>query len=250
VKVSVICASRLQPNPFGSGLNLYLDRALMSAKRQGLPEGVELELIVGVDAGVWDIPKRFDDGVTVVHSDGKGQAAALNAGVKCSTGEVISFIEDDDIWVGGKVGIQLQALERYQFVSCNQREIDEQGGFCRYNDFATPSGWIMPRATWEKVGPFDETFRWHMDTEWLGRLNAAGITRSHIIHDNGGGRPWVANIARVSHVMNHPEYREPFVNRMINPEGGMERIRKDPELAAQSAEEHARMMERFGCFPW
>ncbi len=78
-----------------------------------------------------------------------------------------------------------------------------------------------------------------------------------IIHDpnpsdnrRGGGTAWLHNVAQFSAVMNHPEYKEPFVNRMVNPEGGMERIKKDPEAARQSAEEHERMFGRWSCYPW
>ena len=49
----------------------------------------------------------------------QGLAAALNAGLKASSGEIIAFLEQDDIWLPDKLSRQLAALENKQIATCN-----------------------------------------------------------------------------------------------------------------------------------
>ena len=263
MKLSVIVPSRLQPNPASHTGNLYLDRALSSIQRCEVT-GVELEIIVALDErkGPWRIgkwgmarglPARFHGGsVRTVASGARSQAAAVNAGVKASTGDCIAFLEDDDQWYPDKLRYQLPLLDRHGFVSCNQREIDEQANFVRLNNFATPSGWLMHREVWDKVGPMDTTFQYHVDTEWLGRLNRSVYKRAHLVSIGAEKEPrgWLQQIAQYSAIVQSEDVTEPLVARTVNPGGGMERIRTDPEAAAQSMREHEIMMERFGSVPW
>jgi hypothetical protein len=206
------------------------------------------------------------------------------------TGDVVAMIEDDDAWRPGKLAIQLDVLTKgYAFCSTTQRESDQDGNFRGTNAFACPSTWVMPRDTWDAVGPFDETFRWHVDTEWLGRLNRVckerGWKRAHIAH-TGAERDgsWLANVARFSDIGHDDEIMEPLVDRTVNEQGGMAAIRMDAERlkaefrasrspaefrsadeaqaawrafvasqdspAGESEREHGRMFERWGMIPW
>ncbi len=259
MKVSVIIPSRLQENLNGdiNGVaTLWLDRAVNSVLRQEVD--AELEIVVGLSPGHPPIPERFQDGlVKFVVADKPGQAAAVNAAVRASAGGVLAFLEDDDYWRSArKLAIQLPWLDDYHLVTSNQREVDWQGNYIRVNDFATPSGWVMDRVTWEDVGEFNETFRYHVDTEWLGRArgNAVGNADSRRGHMVPSGTvvstsPWLTNVARFSDVLFHDE-PEPLVERMVNPDGGMSTIAKNPEAAEQSQKEHREMVKRFGFVPW
>ena len=257
MKISVIVPSRLAVNPAGVAAaasdvmadpkdrELYLERALMSVKRQALPAGCQVEMVVGLDAGAV-LPARFGD-VRSANSDGTGQAKAVNAAVAASTGDVLAFLEDDDVWAGPKLSYQLPLLDSYAFVSSNQREVDESGAWIRTNDFATPSGWVMPRTTWDAVGPMLEGWL-HCDTEWLGRLNATGLRRVHLVEKDAPMREWIVNVARRSQIGQTRE-RDPLVTRTHNPRGGMASIASGARLE-QSQDEHAIMTERFGAPPW
>ncbi len=267
MKLSVIVPSRLAVNPASHTDNLYLDRALTSIQRQ-TDTSLEVEVIVALDERPWSLPlmferksrmarglpARFHDGVvrTVAPPKGhRGQAAAVNAGMKAATGELLAILEDDDQWYPEKLAYQLPLLKDHDFASCNQREVDVYTNFQRVNNFATPSGWLMKREVWEKVGPMDETFKWHVDTEWLGRLNRTGLKRVHLI--NSGERDprgWLPHIAKHSEVVEHLDVTEPLVARTVNPDGGMSRIAKDPEAAAESETEHQIMLFTFGEVPW
>ena len=257
-RISVVIPSRLQENLNGhlEGVKtLWLDRAINSVFRQNTD--AELEVVVGLSPGHPDIPDRFGDGITFVAAPRPGQAAAVNAAVNASKGDVLAFLEDDDYWRSlNKLAIQLPYLDAYKLVTSNQREVTFDGQFVRINDFATPSGWLMRRKTWDEVGGFDESFRYHVDTEWLGRANqkigARVGDRVHLVESacrNMRGRPWLVNVARHSSINTHDE-PDPLVERMVNPEGGMATIASDSVAAAQSVTEHRIMVERFGEVPW
>lgn len=270
MKISVIVPSRLQVNPNSEVGNLWLDLALMSVRRQTCWAEHEWEIVVGMDSSVempgqmphadqlrrmlegdfGGLPKRFSD-VKPVCASPPGQAIAVNAAARNTTGDVITILEDDDTWEPNKLAHQLPLLESFDFVSCNQREMaDDRSTWIRTNDFPTPSGWVMKRALWDEMGGFDETFKYHMDTHFIGKLNAAKKRRIHLVEKSPNwGRPWLGYVAQHS-VISETEEHGPLVVRTVNPKGGMARIASDPKEAAVSREEHQRMLEQFGEVPW
>ncbi len=252
MKISIIIPSRLAVNPMSESSALYLRRAIGSVRRQRM----EPEIVVGLSPEHGDgayIAVSETLGVRAIVAGRPGQAAAVNAAVAASTGDVLAFLEDDDHWSDNRLEYGLAALESgFDFVSSNQREVTVDGSFVRVNDFATPSGWMMTRDLWSRVGPMNEHSKWHLDNEWLGRLNESGAKRLHLIEvgaDREPRREWLRNIMQFSKAATTEE-REPLVTRTVNPDGGMSRIARDPVAKNESRTEHGALWERFGCIPW
>jgi hypothetical protein len=95
----------------------------------------------------------------------------------------------------------LHALQKVDFVSSTQLEVNENGIIESINDFPTPSGWVMKKHVWESVEIFNEQYRWHLDNEWLGRLAKKGNTRAHLVEATAPvvankmvRRPWLQNV--------------------------------------------------------
>ena len=252
--VSVICPSRLQLDVREKG-SLLVEKAISSVRKQSAWSTHDCELILALGPEIEVPSSSFLRGVQVVRGERPGQAAAMNAGVKASRGDMIAFIEDDDTWNPLKIAVQLQALtrasklRRRQFASSSQMEVDMEGKRVQVNDFATPSGWLMGRDIWDLVGPLNESFRWHLDSEWLARLNAAGVSRVHLIDDSRPVRDLILVMARYSHIENTGLIL-PLVTRLINPEGGMSRINSDKDCARQSRSEYNKIRSAFGEIPW
>ena len=118
-------------------------------------------------------------------------------------------------------------------------------------DFPTPSSWVMPRELWLRLGGMDEAFDYHLDTEFLGKVNAAGVKRIHLTDRGGLGRgsAWLAEVGRWSTIA-VTRHERPLVYRTHNPAGMMARIRSDPEVLARSRALHEEMKRRYGCVPW
>lgn len=262
--LSVVIPSRLGPaSPSDPDGRWYVERAIENVRGQtALRDGLGLQLIVGVDAGQGErAQERLGPGVVIVEAPRPSQASALNAAIPRATGDVIAFIEDDDLWSEDFLEIALRQLADCDFVSSTQLEVTQEGEVLRIFDYATPSSWVMPRATMTQVGLFDEEYRWHLDTEWLGRLGQSGLRRVHLVEATApldweqvvATRVGLPDILRSGggHVrLVRHDSPWPLVRRTCHPGSGMAQIAKDPVKAAASKAEYDRMWKRFRCIPW
>ncbi len=259
--IAVVIPSRLEG---GKGSKLFVEQAIEAAGMQAIPSGIRLSFLVGIDADA-QVPPCFDrrPDVSFVRSRGRGQAAAINAAASAAAQnhDFIALLEDDDRWEPNFLAWALSFLDTCDFVSSNQLEIDAEGRCIRVNDFPTPSGWIMATDLWRTVGPFDESFRWHLDNDWLGRLAFSHANRVHLVEATAPiavdscaqVRPWIANVLTQggprSAVRRHLSSR-PLVRRLVHPDSGMYRIATNPAAAAESQNEYQQLIARYGRIPW
>jgi len=254
----VVIPSRLKHATSGE---LFLEKAINSILNQRAAERIKVDIAVGVDAGA-----SYPQGAAVSRaeffaSSSASQAAALNAAARGLSHDLIAILEDDDEWAPEFLDTALVALEQADFVSSTQLEVDTKGQIVCINDFPTPSGWIMRRSTWVAVGGFDETYRHHLDNEWLGRLALSDLRRIHLIEATaplGHGhvaamRPWLgrvlANGGPNVRLFRHA-FLLPLVRRLAHSESGSAQTSKDASERATSEAEYERLTVRFGRIPW
>ena len=152
------------------------------------------------------------------------------------------------------------SIVEYDFVSSNQLEILPDGKISGINDFPTPSGWFMRRDLWDEIGGMDTSYRYHLDSDWLGRLSDAGKRRIHLIEttapqnseERREKRPFLSSFIDAkpgfNFVSRHDE-KVPLVLRSANPQGGMSMIRTNAEARARSHEEFTRLITVYGRCP-
>jgi glycosyltransferase involved in cell wall biosynthesis len=92
----------------------YLAQALESVVRQ---THTEIEIVV-VDDGSTDrsadVARSYPDSrVRVVEQPNGGPAAARNHGVRLARGELLAFLDADDLWEPRKLELQLEALQAH-----------------------------------------------------------------------------------------------------------------------------------------
>lgn len=153
----------------------------MYNSRQWIAETLESALaqtwtpleVICVDDGSGDgspdfIRERFPS-VRVVEQENQGQAVARNRGVMEARGDVIAFLDADDIWFPGKIARQMEVLGAHPeaaFVHSGWARPGWKGTGAggavvdlsflplAYGYFVCPSGVVVRRQRFEEVGGF------------------------------------------------------------------------------------------------
>jgi len=130
---------------------LYLGEAIDSVLKQIYP----IHEVIVVDNGSTDgsrkTAERFGGPVRVIDEPVACIARARNAGVGAATGDLIAFLDADDLWDPAKLSRQIEVLE--------QPEVDLV--FTRMRDFISPELTENQRASFSEIGTFDG---WHAST--------------------------------------------------------------------------------------
>jgi glycosyltransferase involved in cell wall biosynthesis len=147
--------------------------------------------VIVVDDGSTDrtvpIVEGFGDAVRLLrHPENRGEAAARNTGLAAASGEVIVMHDADDRMLPQRIRVQLQHLvagaPAVGCVIARTRSFDDRGQALPAwaTDPGDPDRYgsalvVAWRATYDRVGGYDETFVTGTDSDWLIRVKAAGL---------------------------------------------------------------------------
>jgi glycosyltransferase involved in cell wall biosynthesis len=112
-----------------------------------------------------------------------GPAAARNAAVAASSGELLAIFDADDLWPASRLAVQADYLVRHLEVGCvlgRQEWIDPPPWFTRDPVYGELDGIplvsaMLRRSAFEAVGGFDESFTHSEDMDLMFRLREHGI---------------------------------------------------------------------------
>jgi glycosyltransferase involved in cell wall biosynthesis len=170
----------------------YLAEALHSIRAQSRP----VEEIIVVDDGstddTADVAEKFGPPVRCVRQRNAGQSAARNHGVRQSRGDMLAFLDCDDLIHPKKIERQLRRfaqapelmlIEAYaqNFWSPEIPEDQRQlAGWQALTHSDTPwpefiATWLFRREVWERVGEFDEGRQFAEDSDWRDRVRFSGM---------------------------------------------------------------------------
>jgi len=154
----------------------WVGEAITSVLAQTYPH---LELIV-VDDGSHDatpaVVRACGPELTYIRQAHAGVSAARNRGVEIARGELVAFLDSDDLWLPGKLAAQVALLQQQQHIqACYTDEIWIRHGV-RVNPkrihqkhsgwlfepslprcIISPSSIMLRRTLWNQLGGFDET---------------------------------------------------------------------------------------------
>jgi glycosyltransferase involved in cell wall biosynthesis len=161
----------------------YLAQCLASVRSQGYPD---LEHLV-VDGGSMDATQRIvvENGARWVSRPGLTQTAAINAGLRSATGEVVAWLNADDLYAPGTLATVADRFAASPHLDALYGDCDvigergqrlwrqEPGAYDfdrllrRGNTLAQPAVFLR-RRVFDQVGYLDESLDFGMDYElWL-----------------------------------------------------------------------------------
>jgi glycosyltransferase involved in cell wall biosynthesis len=163
----------------------YLAEALDSALAQGYEP---LEIIV-VDDGSTDASAAIARArpVRYVRLEHQGLARARNAGIKAARGEIVAFLDADDVWLPGGLEARVSHLlgdPGLGYVLSRMEVFFEPGterpSWIRERVLSAPQHgffqtFVGHRGVFDEVGLFDPAFEPSDDIDWFARAKDAGV---------------------------------------------------------------------------
>lgn len=170
-----------------------IERTIRSVLDQGYPN---LEYIIqdgGSPDGTREILERYSDRLHHWESvRDNGQTDAINRGFKHASGEIMAYLNSDDLLLPGTLNCIARYFEEHPEVGAvyghrvliddQDREIgrwilpSHDDRVLSWADYIPQETLFWRRSAWDKVGgKFDESFHFAMDWDFLLRLRDAGV---------------------------------------------------------------------------
>jgi len=204
----------------------YLLECLHSILLQTVPPFEVLVIDDGSTDSSAQVASSCGPSVVCLREPHRGQGAARNRGVAAARGELIAFLDADDVIPPRKLETQLarfRARDDLQFsdayirnfwspeLPADQR-LDRPREAFTHGEAPKPHSiitWVCRRELFEQVGGFDEQRRFGEDTEWRDRLDAGGVAAETVDAVLGFRRLHRHNLTR----RHYDEYLREIVRR-------------------------------------
>lgn len=173
------------------------------------------------------------------HEQSRGLAAARNVGVQAAAGELVAFLDDDDIWLPNHLQSMVAVFDQHPdvaMVGAATPFYDTDTGAIRplshhtvlgyvtldsvlEEGFSTPSGIMVRKQYFEAIGAFNESFPAYEDQDLLFRMlerfpcyflnEVVGYYRLHSSNMTRNELPMALNSIKMleAFLARHPTYR-------------------------------------------
>jgi glycosyltransferase involved in cell wall biosynthesis len=206
----------------------FIERTLLSVRNQKT-SGFEVEHVVfdgGSTDNTTDVLKRFGQFIRWESKKDKGQTDAVNQGIRATNGEIIGWLNSDDIYypnaiqnvvdffiknpdvdvvygLADHIDLEDTAFETYPSEPWNFERLKETCFICQPALF-------FRREVILKHGYLDETLNDCMDYEYWLRLGKAGVQFGYLEKKLAGSRLYADNKTLGSRVKVHKEINDMF----------------------------------------
>lgn len=167
----------------------FLDAALVSIRDQTRPADQVVVIDDGSTDGSATIALRMAEDWPALHvlrrANG-GLSTALNDGISAASGDLVTFLDADDVMVPTRLEQQARHLRDnpdVDLVYGREEVLVEDGvsapAWIRPGDDGKPRPYMMSlmvhRAAFERVGEFDPSLAMSQDLDWMVRARATGL---------------------------------------------------------------------------
>jgi len=180
--------------PVYTGAN-FLKEALDSIQKQTYDNYEVIVVDDGIGEDISSMLAAYPNAI-FLRQDHQGVAAARNYALEYSTGEIIAFLDADDLWSEDKLQKQIDYLKEHpeceivfsktenftkllqEDMTSRQRQLlDTKISNCMVSS-------CVRRSVFEKYGNYQEKYEYGEDTEIMARWAAAGVNLDHCLADN------------------------------------------------------------------
>ena len=178
IKISIVMPSYNQ--------GIYIDSAIKSILNQKYPD---LELIIIDNLSIDNtntVLKKYDEKLTIIREKDRGQTNAINKGFRVAKGEILAYLNSDDLYAQNTLKIVSDYFEKHtkaKIVYGKGGFIDKKGKFIGYYKTQFPTldnlfkecvisqpTVFMRKEVYEQIGPFDENLKYAMDYDYWIRV--------------------------------------------------------------------------------
>ncbi len=155
----------------------FLAEAIESVLAQTWPRVEAIVVDDGSTDGSADVAREYP--VTYVHQAHACVAAARNRGVGMARGELVSFLDHDDLWLPRKLELQVEALVRRPSAGicmCRFRTLTDGSPEAGESQSTGQLGTLLVRReVFDEIGLFDTRYPAGDDTDWFLRAKDLGV---------------------------------------------------------------------------
>lgn len=94
----------------------WLEEALDSVLSQTLPADEIIVINDGSKEDLLELIEKYKDSVRFLQQENKGAAAARNFGIESASGEIVAFLDSDDLWEPNKLEVQIGEMEKNSYM--------------------------------------------------------------------------------------------------------------------------------------
>jgi len=177
----------------------YLEETILSVKNQDYPNLEHIIIDGGSTDGTVELLKRYEREYNMkwISKKDKGITDALNKGFKMARGEILCWIDSDDIYLPGAIKEVMSLFKKYPKIDLVFGDIiiiDNKGqkiDYIKYTDFdfnawvyegggMNPAASFWRKSLYEKVGGLNEKYMWSPDIYFFTQAGSFSANFFHV----------------------------------------------------------------------